>query len=475
MPGCSIRGIWIINNFDNVIFSRRFPVVEKQWRVACKKEEHKSEEKLISSLSCPLPTDAEIARAFIDRKQRCYNWAKKVRSKTWNHHKPRYPMWSMVIVHHNRPWYEGVHGVGCVFGGLEGVSGTSHVKSPEEWVQTREEIKVGDGESFASEAILELREVADPGTELKGVEAHKPLRMCWSWYFWEFGIWEVGARRFRASWSPSSPLVVLNYKMSNIVAQGLRRQARWQYLKGERHWGALMELTNQTVKHRALALRIGSTYKFERTKEEKGWRSMEDRGKIVGENQKKKKEKDKEAKERAKRHRGRRNQGAGSRQGGQAWSKEEGEKGTRKGTKKIGAQRGVHLQGSKVSRVSADSNRRGSIQSSSGREEGKGRRRFGAQSKKCACMALSIGVDLKGLKRRPIEKEHSGGVTWCFLQLTPGGYIRKELKSRVLVRNTYNVSLAFVCREANTVTPTCCLTGVERSSGEKISNAKCTE
>ncbi|XP_057868146.2 AP-5 complex subunit mu isoform X2 [Cryptomeria japonica] len=65
MGGCSIRAIWILNNLDAVAFSRRFPVVENQWRSACKKQEH--EDKVIS---CPLPNDGEVAKAFVDRKQR---------------------------------------------------------------------------------------------------------------------------------------------------------------------------------------------------------------------------------------------------------------------------------------------------------------------------------------------------------------------------------------------------------------------
>ncbi|CAA6668961.1 unnamed protein product [Spirodela intermedia] len=32
---CSIRAIWILNSQDSVVFSRRFPVVEKRWRAAC--------------------------------------------------------------------------------------------------------------------------------------------------------------------------------------------------------------------------------------------------------------------------------------------------------------------------------------------------------------------------------------------------------------------------------------------------------
>ncbi|GAB4843503.1 hypothetical protein Ancab_013464 [Ancistrocladus abbreviatus] len=35
---CSIRALWILNNQDVVVFSRRFPVVERRWRTACKVE-----------------------------------------------------------------------------------------------------------------------------------------------------------------------------------------------------------------------------------------------------------------------------------------------------------------------------------------------------------------------------------------------------------------------------------------------------
>lgn len=60
---CSIRALWILNNQDVVVFSRRFSVVERRWSVACKK----SNENLLSS---SLPTDSELAAAFADRKKR---------------------------------------------------------------------------------------------------------------------------------------------------------------------------------------------------------------------------------------------------------------------------------------------------------------------------------------------------------------------------------------------------------------------
>lgn len=74
MPaGCSVRAIWILNNLDAVVFSRRFPVVEKRWRSACKSENDKSSgDELNSSASVysMLPSDSELAAAFLERKDR---------------------------------------------------------------------------------------------------------------------------------------------------------------------------------------------------------------------------------------------------------------------------------------------------------------------------------------------------------------------------------------------------------------------
>ncbi|KAI3469486.1 hypothetical protein Pfo_026149 [Paulownia fortunei] len=65
MPsGCYIRALWILNNQDFVIFSRKFPVVEKRWRVACEKETDDNFEYHL------LPYDSELAASFIDRKKR---------------------------------------------------------------------------------------------------------------------------------------------------------------------------------------------------------------------------------------------------------------------------------------------------------------------------------------------------------------------------------------------------------------------
>uniref|UniRef100_A0A2P2J6L1 MHD domain-containing protein n=1 Tax=Rhizophora mucronata TaxID=61149 RepID=A0A2P2J6L1_RHIMU len=71
--GCSIRALWILNNVDAVVFSRRFPVVEKQWRTAYKieNESHSGDDDAVKYTSLPiLPNDSELAAAFLDRKKR---------------------------------------------------------------------------------------------------------------------------------------------------------------------------------------------------------------------------------------------------------------------------------------------------------------------------------------------------------------------------------------------------------------------
>ncbi|KAF5465590.1 hypothetical protein F2P56_015580 [Juglans regia] len=69
--GCSIRAIWILNSLDSVVFSRRFPVVEKRWQAACKSEnENASEESFSYAVYSLLPADSELASAFVERKQR---------------------------------------------------------------------------------------------------------------------------------------------------------------------------------------------------------------------------------------------------------------------------------------------------------------------------------------------------------------------------------------------------------------------
>ncbi|XP_028089413.1 AP-5 complex subunit mu-like isoform X2 [Camellia sinensis] len=68
--GCSIRALWILNNLDSVVFSRRFPGAEKRWRAACKTENEKSADSLKYAVLPLLPTDSELAVAFVDRKKR---------------------------------------------------------------------------------------------------------------------------------------------------------------------------------------------------------------------------------------------------------------------------------------------------------------------------------------------------------------------------------------------------------------------
>lgn len=58
--GCSIRAIWILNNIDAVVFSRRFPVVEKRWRTSC----NDTTDQIFSSL----PSDSELADAFLNKR-----------------------------------------------------------------------------------------------------------------------------------------------------------------------------------------------------------------------------------------------------------------------------------------------------------------------------------------------------------------------------------------------------------------------
>ncbi|KAL2463994.1 AP-5 complex subunit mu [Forsythia ovata] len=68
LSNCSIRALWILNNQDSVIFSRKFPVVEKRCRVAYEKEIKSSgDDKFKYNV---VPYDSELAAAFVDRKKR---------------------------------------------------------------------------------------------------------------------------------------------------------------------------------------------------------------------------------------------------------------------------------------------------------------------------------------------------------------------------------------------------------------------
>ncbi|XP_008793659.2 AP-5 complex subunit mu isoform X2 [Phoenix dactylifera] len=71
MSSCSIRALWILNAQDAVVFSRRFPVVERRWRLACEKEKDSCAVEDHGYSAQPLlPTDAELASAFAERKKR---------------------------------------------------------------------------------------------------------------------------------------------------------------------------------------------------------------------------------------------------------------------------------------------------------------------------------------------------------------------------------------------------------------------
>ncbi|GAA0156426.1 hypothetical protein LIER_13931 [Lithospermum erythrorhizon] len=72
VSGCSMRGLWILNNQDSVIFSRRFPTVERRWRLCCERENRSSGDG--DSEKYPIvpyiPTESEFATAFGDRRSR---------------------------------------------------------------------------------------------------------------------------------------------------------------------------------------------------------------------------------------------------------------------------------------------------------------------------------------------------------------------------------------------------------------------
>ncbi|XP_052190908.1 AP-5 complex subunit mu isoform X2 [Diospyros lotus] len=71
--GCSIRAMWILNNQDIVVFSRRFSVVERRWRAACTSENVSAAgdaDDVKHDVLPLLPTDSELAAAFSDRKKR---------------------------------------------------------------------------------------------------------------------------------------------------------------------------------------------------------------------------------------------------------------------------------------------------------------------------------------------------------------------------------------------------------------------
>ncbi|KMT03302.1 hypothetical protein BVRB_8g198430 isoform A [Beta vulgaris subsp. vulgaris] len=73
---CSIRALWILNNVDFVVFSRRFPTVNRRWRAACNAHNAQNEKVAIENdddkptVSASLPSDLELSEAFSNRKKR---------------------------------------------------------------------------------------------------------------------------------------------------------------------------------------------------------------------------------------------------------------------------------------------------------------------------------------------------------------------------------------------------------------------
>lgn len=110
---CSIRAIWILNAQEAVVFSRfvfflflqldllkfeffsggiggfmimdvfllflllnrRFPVVEKRWRLACERENQKPGGYALRPL---IPTDSKLAAAFSERKNRFSSFSSSI-------------------------------------------------------------------------------------------------------------------------------------------------------------------------------------------------------------------------------------------------------------------------------------------------------------------------------------------------------------------------------------------------------------
>ncbi|CAM6092466.1 unnamed protein product [Calypogeia fissa] len=77
MRGCSVRAIWILNRSSKLVFSRRFPTVERQWKQACLDAVEKVQQQAGEGLNNtgnvgyqPIPFDGQLIQAFQDRKQR---------------------------------------------------------------------------------------------------------------------------------------------------------------------------------------------------------------------------------------------------------------------------------------------------------------------------------------------------------------------------------------------------------------------
>ncbi|MCO5584390.1 hypothetical protein L7F22_038316 [Adiantum nelumboides] len=75
MQGCSIRALWVVNTSNNnVLFSRRFPTVDRRWQAAWRRqqkaEEGHNDGLTSSSLQISLPSDAQIEKALTYRRSR---------------------------------------------------------------------------------------------------------------------------------------------------------------------------------------------------------------------------------------------------------------------------------------------------------------------------------------------------------------------------------------------------------------------
>ncbi|KAH7279226.1 hypothetical protein KP509_37G011400 [Ceratopteris richardii] len=75
MQGCSVRALWVVNTSNNnVLFSRRFPTVDRRWQAACRRQDKADdgcEKGLTASfLQISLPTDMQIEKALTYRRSR---------------------------------------------------------------------------------------------------------------------------------------------------------------------------------------------------------------------------------------------------------------------------------------------------------------------------------------------------------------------------------------------------------------------
>eukprot|EP00249_Psilotum_nudum_P020198 c27600_g1_i1 orf=232-2142(+) len=70
MLGCGIRALWVLNQSNHVLFSRRFPTVDRQWRVACRRQRIQDNSGTSNSLLVLLPSDNQLVQALVDKKAR---------------------------------------------------------------------------------------------------------------------------------------------------------------------------------------------------------------------------------------------------------------------------------------------------------------------------------------------------------------------------------------------------------------------